>query len=135
MKKTNKLISVVIILNLIYLIFDVCYFLFLRTDEKISEKVYEFGYESNMMIFGKWILIIIIILLLFRYLKNSNFMLPIIIASILSLIILVLFGYNYLVGNLYRGSFVYKIGLLELVSFLNIISSIRIILKSRNSLR
>ena len=119
MKKTKKMIFIVLLLiNSFYLLIDLKYFFIDRLKSNQS-LIYEFSNEPKYLVFFKWAIILINIVCLFKTIKRGKVYFKILLVS--NILILVLFSYNFFLGNIYRGSFLFNAAVLELLSFVSLL--------------
>ena len=119
MKKTKKMIFIVLLLiNSFYLLIDLKYFFIDRLKSNQS-LIYEFSNEPKYLVFFKWAIILINIVYLFKTIERGKVYFKILLVS--NILILVLFSYNFFLGNIYRGSFLFNAAVLELLSFVSLL--------------
>lgn len=122
--KTKFLKWTITILSLIYLIADITFFIVEKV--KYDFVVLEFPYPPIYEIALRWITSIIIILF---YLKSMSQLK--LLVQIFCVIVLLNFSWNLLNGNIYFGSVVYMMGLIEIVALLIVINNLYLYYKKR----
>ena len=121
MKKNNKLILLASTLVLIYLIFDIFHFFIFRID-LVYPTFTEAFFESSIISYIKWFFCLVILTGFILDKKNSKLSFYLMFLSVIGIILLFILKGQ--LSYLIRGSFIFKIGLLELASLLILIYSI-----------
>lgn len=115
---SNKFLkSTIALLSLIYLIVDIGFFIIEKV--RYDFVVLEYSYPPSYEIVLRWNTALVFISF---YFKNIVSMKPL--TLILSITIILKFIWDFYNGNIFYGSFVYLIRLLEIISFITLMSSL-----------